>query len=135
MIDVVAGLFFSGDQVLVARRKPGTRNGGEWEFPGGKVYPGESHDEALVREIREEFSVGCRAGSIFLVTVCVVEVETIRLWVLRATLEGRVTNSTDHDQIRWVTREELRSLPFSRPDRDVVRLIGQINASGEIGAE
>jgi 8-oxo-dGTP diphosphatase len=59
----VAGIAVQGKRIFVARRIPGGDLGGKWEFPGGKVEEGESCEEALVREFREEFGVTVRAGS------------------------------------------------------------------------
>ena len=55
MIEVVAGIIYKGDKFLIAQRNLKKSQGGLWEFPGGKIEPGESREEALKREIFEEF--------------------------------------------------------------------------------
>ena len=58
----VAGIALEGEKFFIARRKEGGDLGGKWEFPGGKVEPGENDEHALLREYFEEFGVGVRAG-------------------------------------------------------------------------
>ena len=70
MIEVVAGIIYKGDKFLIAQRNLKKSQGGLWEFPGGKIEPGESKEEALKREIFEEFHaeievrrIGNRSGA------------------------------------------------------------------------
>ncbi len=59
---VVAAVVRRGGRILVTRRHPDGERGGQWEFPGGKVEPGESEPEALAREIREELGCAIEVG-------------------------------------------------------------------------
>jgi 8-oxo-dGTP diphosphatase len=63
-VRVVAGVARRGDRVLLTQRPPDASHAGLWEFPGGKIEPGESPEAALVREVREELGVGCRVGAV-----------------------------------------------------------------------
>jgi 8-oxo-dGTP diphosphatase len=113
----VAGIAIQGGRVFVARRKEGGALGGKWEFPGGKVRPGESAGETLKREYLEELavpvSVGARIG----------EAEfthktthfTLTAWLV--TLESDRYVLHEHTQWRWVTAEELDALDFAASDR------------------
>lgn len=65
MIHVVAGLVVHGGRLLISRRLPEAHQGGCWEFPGGKVEPGESEPEALRRELREELGIEVEVGPLF----------------------------------------------------------------------
>lgn len=69
MIEVTAAVIENGGRILICRRRTGEPNGGLWEFPGGKIEPGESAEEALRREIKEELDldieVGERLGAVF----------------------------------------------------------------------
>jgi len=65
-LQVTAALIFSEGRVLICRRKAGGRHGGYWEFPGGKQEPGESLEECLVREIKEELDLEIEVGGHFI---------------------------------------------------------------------
>lgn len=67
LIPVVGAVAQRGDRVFLARRPPGGRHGGLWEFPGGKVEPGERDEEALARELLEELDVPCEVGPLLAV--------------------------------------------------------------------
>ena len=64
MIVVAAGLVVRDGRVLISRRPEGRHQGGKWEFPGGKLEVGESPEEALVRELREELGIETKTGRI-----------------------------------------------------------------------
>ena len=122
-IDVVAAVIERDGAFLTCRRAPGKAAAGKWEFPGGKVEASESPADALVREIREELAVSIT------VTGELIVVEPggdggIRLICLRARLDGPPpTASTDHDELRWVARDELGELDWAEPDVPAVRLL------------
>lgn len=119
-IDVVAAVIEHEGLFLACRRAPGKAAAGKWEFPGGKVEPGESPDEALVREIREELGVGIHVTAHLTTDVT----GRIRLLCLRARLDdGHPEASTDHDELRWVGPGELSGLEWAEADLPAVRMI------------
>lgn len=122
LIDVVAAVIVRDGRYLAARRRAELRAGGLWEFPGGKVEPGETAGEALVREIREELGVGIRVTAP-LVTVEDAEVG-IRLIVLEAELTGAgPSGSTDHDLLAWLSPAELPARDWATPDIPAVEIL------------
>ncbi len=127
MIEVAAAVIQRGDRVLVARRARPASLAGKWEFPGGKLEPGETGQEALGREIVEELDlrveVGAALGSSHRVPPGE-EAPDLRLTAYAARPvdlghEPRLVDGT-HDDLRWVTAEELPTLDLAPLDVPLV---------------
>jgi len=119
-LDVVAAVIERDDRVLACRRRPGKAAAGRWEFPGGKIEAGETAEEALVREIREELGVGIRVTGHLTTDVT----DGIRLVCLRARLvTDAPVASTDHDALEWVALDGLGARDWADADRPAVRLL------------
>lgn len=124
VLNVVAALIERGDTVLACRRRPGKALGGRWEFPGGKLEPGESVRDALVREIREELGVEIDVLDELTTDETDHGDVVIRLVCLRARLRSvSPERSTDHDALRWVRRADLAGLDWAPADLPAVRLL------------
>jgi len=120
LLDVVAAVIERDDRVLACRRRPGKAAAGRWEFPGGKIEAGETAQEALVREIREELGVGIRVTGHLTTDVT----DGIRLVCLRARLvTDAPVASTDHDALEWVALDGLGARDWADADRPAVRLL------------
>ena len=118
---VVAAAIIDGGRVLAARRALPAATAGQWEFPGGKVEPGESDADALVREIREELGVEIAVGAQLGESVIEPGV-TLRL--LRAELlTGELEARFDHDDVRWFHDDELDSVPWLDSDAALIHLV------------
>lgn len=114
-IDVVAAIVEHDGLFLACRRRP--ERGGQWEFPGGKVEAGESVETAVVRELREELDIAVVSGDVF----TTVEHGELRIiFVLASLADERPTRSTDHDQLEWLTLDELSSVDWADADRAAV---------------
>lgn len=128
MIEVVCGVISDdAGRVLACRRSLGRHLGGLWEFPGGKVDAGETHEEALRRELEEELgiivSVGERLGAPVEWTDGDV---SIRLTAFRCgILEGHA-EALEHEEIRWCETHELAGLDWAKAD---VPLLAEISNS------
>lgn len=121
VIEVVAAVIERDSEFLACRRRPEKTAGGKWEFPGGKLAAGETNEEALMREIREELGVAIEITSTFRTDDTIVGDNVIRLICLSARLVGEApTRSDDHDELRWVTRSELPDLDWAAPDLPAV---------------
>jgi 8-oxo-dGTP diphosphatase len=107
---VVGAAIFRGDRVLAARRGPGRSLAGWWEFPGGKVEPGESDPTALAREIREELGV-----ELAIFELLGESHGAVHLLVYRCTAEGEI-HPTEHDAIRWLAVHELEAVGWAEAD-------------------
>lgn len=123
-LHVVAAILSDSGRVLACRRRLGKIAGGKWEFPGGKVEPGESVEAALVREIQEELGLAIIVGEELTTDDTIVGERMIRLTCLHARLDGpRPESSIDHDQLVWLLPADLRSLDWAAPDLPAVRLL------------
>ncbi len=125
VVQVVGAALVDGDRVLVAQRSGGSYDGC-WEFPGGKVEPGEEELAALVREIGEELGVAV-VPEAFLGEVVLDGVvagglpgaSTLRVWWGRVRPGSEVT-AHEHSELRWLTADELESLDWIPADRPLL---------------
>ena len=112
---VVAGALISGATLLVAQRQRPPELAGLWELPGGKVAPGETEADALVRELREELGVDVVVGDRLGIDVPIGEALILRAYVVTQT--GGDPHPHDHRALRWVTAAELDTLDWVPADR------------------
>lgn len=114
---VTAAVIEEGGRVLIARRKKGDRCEGRWEFPGGKVEPGETPEGSLKRELREELGIDVAVGE----QVCACPFRAgeapMELLVYRTRIMGGKVVCRDHDEVRWVEPRELGRYDLTDPDR------------------
>lgn len=119
---VVAGLI-EGDapeRYLIARRPEGTHLAGAWEFPGGKVEPGEPPPAALVRELREELGIEVAVGDVFAVGHDVDPHREVVMLIYRCRLVQGTPQCLGVADWRWIETPELLTLPLPAADRPVV---------------
>lgn len=123
-VHVVAAVIVSEDRVLACRRNRDRADGGLWEFPGGKIEPGERAGDALAREIVEELGVRIEVGVRIHRATTRVPKQLIDLDTYCAWLAGDPPlGSTDHDVLRWLMPGELPALEWCAPDAPVVELL------------
>ncbi|MEO7190472.1 MAG: 8-oxo-dGTP diphosphatase MutT [Vicinamibacterales bacterium] len=118
-IVVVAAIVERANLILVTRRLDGTHLAGLWEFPGGKCEPGETHEQSLARELREELDVVAQVGPELFTVQHDYADRTVRLHFRYCSVEGEPRPMLGQ-QIRWVTREELSGLEFPAADRELI---------------
>ncbi len=120
MTAVVAALIWEEGRFLICQRPAHKARGLLWEFVGGKVEPGETGEQALIRECREELGVTVAVGEVFLETVHAYPDLTIRLTLYSARIaEGR-PRALEHRQLRWITPEEIPEYAFCPADREIL---------------
>ncbi len=122
-VTVTAGIIERDGKVLIAQRKPGRHMGGKWEFPGGKIEPGETPAQSLARELEEELSLHAEIGGFLCRTRW--EGEGISLELLVYRVEAFTGNPVlrEHREIRWVSPRELASLDLADSDRKIVEIL------------
>ena len=116
-IAVVAAAIIVDGRVLAARRTRPAAVAGGWEFPGGKVEPGEDPAHAVERECREELGIGVAA--LDRIATAVDERISLELWRARL-LAGTPSPQQDHDRLRWLTRTELADVAWLPIDRELL---------------
>jgi 8-oxo-dGTP diphosphatase len=122
VIDVVAAVVQREGRVLLTRRLDGTHLGGMWEFPGGKIADGESHADALRREILEELDTDAQIHDLVLETTHAYPDRSVRLSFYRCTLSG-APRSVLGQEMRWVLPAELGELQFPEADRELLEIL------------
>jgi 8-oxo-dGTP diphosphatase len=120
---VAAGVLERNGRILAARRKKGSHLEGHWEFPGGKLEPGESPEECLVRELEEEIGVSIRPGPILEVVFHRYPGKSVLLLFYACTLPESEPEpgAIDCAELLWVERERLPSLDWAPADVAFVR--------------
>jgi 8-oxo-dGTP diphosphatase len=97
--------------------------GGKWEFPGGKLEPGEQDKDAAVREFDEEFGLAVRVGATIGQSAFTNNGKNYKLAALLVTFDGEPLELREHDEVRWVGVAELQALDLSDSDRSLVPFV------------
>lgn len=121
IIEVVGAIIKEGDRYLVGQRPANKAQGGMWEFMGGKIEPGETPEQALARECREELALEIENERIIDSVVHEYPEKTICLTLISCSPKsGSIPKALEHQQIRWVTRDEMDALDFAPADRELI---------------
>ena len=123
MIEVVAGIIYKNDKFLIAQRNLNKAQGGLWEFPGGKVEKNESHENALIREIKEEFNADIKVDKFIGENIHHYPEKDIKLNFYKATLIGDKIELLEHEDYKWITKEDKDKFEFAGADKIVFDLI------------
>ena len=110
--EVVAALIWEGSRFLICQRPRHKARGSLWEFVGGKVEPGESKEEALIRECREELSITVQPGEVFMEVTHTYPDLTVHLTLLNASIRSGVPQLLEHQDMRWITPSEIGRFAF-----------------------
>jgi 8-oxo-dGTP diphosphatase len=127
VIVVVAAIIEEGAAFLLTRRQHGVHLAGLWEFPGGKIDQGETHEAALAREIREELDADVDVGELVFDVTHAYDDRTVALYFYRCTLRGQPRPLLGQE-MRWVPRAELASLGFPPADKELITLLTESGA-------
>jgi len=125
---VVAALLLRGGRLLVTRRSAADPLGAVWEFPGGKVEPGESLAEALRRELKEELGIDARVGNLVEAIRHDYPQRSVELFFLRCFLVEGEPAGQDGQDLLWALPEELAAMPFPAADARLITRLPQLAA-------
>src|SRR5574344_1247351 len=117
IIDVVAAIIRNDEgKILIAQRNLKKSQGGLWEFPGGKIELGETKEQAIVREIKEELNMDIVCENFFDKNTFEYPDKTINLIALNCSMRNSLYEVLEHEQILWVTKDELKKYKFAPAD-------------------
>ena len=125
MTEVVAALIWQGETFMICQRPAHKARGLLWEFVGGKVEPGETKEQALIRECREELAVTVSVGEVFMDVVHEYPDLTVHLTLFHASIAEGEPQMLEHNDIKWITPREIPQYAFCPADVEILEEITQ----------
>ena len=126
MTDVVAALIWEGERFLACQRPAKKARALLWEFVGGKVEPGETLEQALLRDCREELDITVEPRDIFMEVIHEYPDLTVRLTLFNAVIAQGTPKALEHNDIRWITTAEIDSLDFCPADEEILKKLKEL---------
>ena len=123
MVEVVAALIWDENKFMICQRPAHKARGMLWEFVGGKVEPGETKEQALVRECQEELAITLSVGDVFMDVVHEYPDITVHLTLFHATIAAGAPQKLEHADIRWITAAQIPEYPFCPADEEILQAI------------
>ena len=118
--EVVAAIFIEDSKIFVAQRGYGKYKG-YWEFPGGKVEPGETHQQALMREIKEEMSCDVSVGDLVVSTTHEYPEMTVNLYCYKCEMLNGNLSLNEHMDAKWLDGANLASVDWLPADIELIK--------------
>lgn len=125
MTEVVAALIWKGGRFMICQRPAHKARGLLWEFVGGKVEPGETKEQALVRECREELGITVAVGDVFTEVTHVYPDLSVHLTLFDARIAEGKPQLLEHRDLRWITPDEIDSYDFCPADEAILKEIAK----------
>ncbi|MBQ6863555.1 MAG: (deoxy)nucleoside triphosphate pyrophosphohydrolase [Clostridia bacterium] len=132
MTQVVAALIWKEDRFMICQRPAHKARGLLWEFVGGKVEPGETKKQALIRECREELDVLVDVGDVFFQVEHMYPDITIELTLFNCSLAAGVPKLLEHNDIQWILPSQIDEFPFCPADEEILKEIKKIYVSEDV---
>jgi 8-oxo-dGTP diphosphatase len=120
MVEVVAALIWDKDKFMICQRPAHKARALLWEFVGGKVEPGETKERALIRECQEELAITLSVGDVFMDVVHEYPDITVHLTLFNATISKGIPQKLEHNDIKWITVEEIDQFDFCPADTEIL---------------
>ena len=124
--EVVAALIWDGDKFMICQRPANKARALLWEFVGGKVESGETKEQALVRECKEELDIILSVGDVFMDVIHEYPDIMVHLTLFNATIAEGEPQKLEHNDIQWITPSEIPSYEFCPADQEILRTISEI---------
>lgn len=121
--EVVAALIWDNDKFMICQRPAHKSCALLWEFVGGKVEPGETKEQALIRECQEELDVTLSVGDEFIDVIHQYPDITVHLTLFNATIAEGVPQKLEHNDIKWITPSEIQNYDFCPADTEILKKI------------
>ena len=125
MTEVVAALIWKESRFLICQRPAHKARGLLWEFVGGKVEPGETKEQALIRECQEELGVTVEVEDIFMELIHTYPDLTVHLTLFHARIAEGVPQKLEHNDIRWIAVDEIDGYAFCPADEEILERLKQ----------
>lgn len=126
MTEVVAALIRDNEKFMICQRPAHKARGLLWEFVGGKVELGETKEQALIRECREELAITLSVGEVFMEVTHEYPDLTVHLTLFNAIIEEGTPQKLEHNDIRWITVDEIPEYDFCPADETILRRLSTI---------
>ena len=126
MTEVVAALIWDENRFLACQRPAHKARGLLWEFVGGKVEPGETREQALLRECQEELAVTVAVQDVFMEVDHVYPDLTVHLTLFNASIAEGIPQKLEHNDLRWITVEEIDQYEFCPADEEILRRLKEV---------
>ena len=123
MVEVVAALIWDKDKFLICQRPAHKARALLWEFVGGKVEPGETKEQALIRECQEELAITLSVGDTFMDVVHEYPDITVHLTLFNATISKGIPQKLEHNDINWIAVDEIDRYSFCPADEEILEAI------------
>ena len=123
---VVAALIWQEGRFLICQRPAHKARALLWEFVGGKVEPGETKAQALIRECQEELAVTLSVGSVFMDVIHEYPDITVHLTLFHATIAAVMPQKLEHNDIQWISPREIPDYDFCPADEEILKRITEV---------
>ncbi len=126
MVEVVAALIWQGDKFMICQRPANKARGLLWEFVGGKVESGETKEQALIRECKEELDILLSVGDVFMDVIHEYPDITVHLTLFNATIAEGKPQKLEHNDIQWISPSEIPNYAFCPADKEILAKICEV---------
>ena len=130
IVEVVAALIWQDNKFMICQRPTHKARGLLWEFVGGKVESGETKEQALIRECKEELNILLSVGDVFMDIVHEYPDITVHLTLFNATIAEGEPQKLEHNDIQWITPREIPNYEFCQADEEILEKISEIYQEG-----